>query len=150
MIPLILTEHRVYSLPDTEKHSKVLEYYGIPDYYGRGTPKFFKVNMVSWGNKNSTSESDWDYEIGQDIFPEWYVAEYDRARAFEHLFKRLVMCKKITVGKLKEILAETDDDVEIDLKIFVADYAWKGVYWGHKASERELKLELCTDGGYLG
>ena len=78
----IILKDRVF-IPDYDSHDDMLEELGIKDTKDNASRLFVRAELSPKdGNVFSDIET-WDFNVDQDILPEWFVAEYEKKRMIE-------------------------------------------------------------------
>src|SRR5574343_52761 len=79
----IVTKNQVLWLPDSDNHSDILTYFGIPDL--DETPEFVKVEISPVEELYNTPLSEWVFRVDQNRFPEWWNEKWGEKVCREEL-----------------------------------------------------------------
>ena len=78
----IILKDRVF-IPDYDSHDDMLEELGIKDTKENASRLFVRAELSPKDGDIFSNIETWDFNIDQDILPEWFVAEYEKKRMIE-------------------------------------------------------------------
>ena len=78
----IILKDRVF-IPDYGSHDDMLEELGIKDTKDNASRLFVRAELSPKGGDVFSDIETWDFNVDQDILPEWFVAESDKKRMIE-------------------------------------------------------------------
>ena len=78
----IILKDRVF-IPDYDSHNDMLEELGIKDTKDNASKLFVRAELSPKRGDVFSDIETWDFNIDQDILPEWFVAECDKKRMIE-------------------------------------------------------------------
>lgn len=78
----IILKDRVF-IPDYDSHDDMLEELGIKDTRENASRLFVRAELSPKDGDVFSDIETWDFNIDQDILPEWFVAEYEKKRMIE-------------------------------------------------------------------
>lgn len=130
----LLTKDGVF-VPDYDSHTDMLLELGIEDTEANARSKFVRFELYPKDGNVFSDISTWIYRVDQDILPDWYVEEVDKAlsRAIAavkewaknriHIGKENLVidsgeghcikdCKNVTIKGTAEVTKITDSDVK--------------------------------------
>ena len=70
-------------IPNYDSHDKMLEELGIKDTKENASRLFVRAELSPKDGDIFSNIETWDFNIDQDILPEWFVAEYEKKRMIE-------------------------------------------------------------------
>ena len=128
----VMTEDGVF-VPDYDSHTDMLTELGIEDTEANARSKFVRFERYPKDGNVFSDISTWIYRVDQDILPDWYVEEVDKARAVAavkewaknriHIGKENLVidsgeghcikdCKNVTIKGNAKVLQITDSDIK--------------------------------------
>ena len=78
----IILKDRVF-IPDYDSHDDMLEELGIKDTKDNASRLFVRAELSPKDGDVFSNIETWDFNVDQDILPEWFVAECDKKRMIE-------------------------------------------------------------------
>ena len=75
----IILKDRVF-VPDYDSHTKMLEELGIEDTLDNAERLFVRAELVPPDGDVFSPVDEWEFNVDQDILPEWFVKEVDGER----------------------------------------------------------------------
>ena len=127
----VMKEDSVF-VPDYDSHTDMLTELGIEDTEANARSKFVRFERYPKDGNVFSDISTWIYRVDQDILPDWYVEEVDKARAVAavkewaknriHIGKENLVidsgeghcikdCKNVTIKGSAKVLQITDSDI---------------------------------------
>ena len=113
----LILKDRVF-ITDYDSHSEMLDELGIEDTRANAERLFIRAELYPKDNDVFTDISTWVFNVDQDIRPEWFVEEVDKARMIEavkewaktHIF---IGVNNLKISSGKNIYIKDCKDVEI-------------------------------------
>ena len=78
----IILKDRVF-VPDYDSHTDMLEELGIEDTKANAERLFIRAELYPANGDEFSDIDTWEFNVDQDILPDWYVKEYDKQRMIE-------------------------------------------------------------------
>ena len=78
----IILKDRVF-VPDYDSHTDMLKELGIEDTRANAKRLFVRAELIPTNGDVFSNISGWNFNVDQDILPEWFVAEYEKQRMIE-------------------------------------------------------------------
>ena len=78
----IILKNRVY-VPDIDSHTEMLEQLGIEDNYINAKKIFVRAKLFPSDDDYFSDISNWEFNVDQDILPDWFDEEEARGRMIE-------------------------------------------------------------------
>ena len=78
----IILKDQVF-VPDHDSHTDMLEELNIKDNYLYASTLFVRAELRPTNDNIFSDVSTWKFNIGQDIFPNWFIYDYDKKRMIE-------------------------------------------------------------------
>lgn len=87
----VITRDKEFYLPNSDSHTRIINHFGLNEYSPVTGAHIVKIEITPNPNvKVWPSLANWNYNIDQDVLPDWHTANPDdtRKRAFESLARR--------------------------------------------------------------
>ena len=78
----IILKDRVF-VPDYDSHTDMLKELGIEDTKANAERLFIRAELYPANGDEFSDIDTWEFNVDQDILPDWYVKEYDKQRMIE-------------------------------------------------------------------
>ena len=78
----IILKDRIF-IPDYDSHTEMLEELGIEDSRANAERLFVRAELIPPNNDVFRSIDTWNFNVDQDILPDWFVEEVDKERMVE-------------------------------------------------------------------
>ena len=78
----IILKDRVF-VPDYDSHTDILEELGIEDTQANAERLFVRAELYPRNGDVFSNIDEWEFNVDQDILPDWFVAEYEKERMIE-------------------------------------------------------------------
>ena len=78
----IILKDRVF-VPDYDSHTDMLKELGIEDTKANAERLFIRAELYPANGDGFSDIDTWEFNVDQDILPDWYVKEYDKQRMIE-------------------------------------------------------------------
>jgi hypothetical protein len=83
----VLTKEKVYWSKNSDSHEDIIREFNLVEMAKKSEVGFVRVEIFPDNEKYELPLKKWKYQVDQDIFPSWYVAEYDEKRTRQELIK---------------------------------------------------------------